>query len=250
MFLKYSLLTGFFRSKDDPVGPITTAPSGRKYYRHSSDMGSVMMFNDGVDRRVIILDAYYRRGGLAFGPANFLVPGLYNITNGVVNRNNNHYLYGSAAPSFQASASMTDATINYLWASVQDRNTSRYNCDCYMAYASRGFPAVQYARNIIINGRGCDVPNVNIAMRMACDCEIIDSMDKTVASYPGRALGSRNPSNYWYIKDSSGDGGGNGWTSTQVDKDKVIYLDEMSYFYLGPWSKTQAMSHVTPVFEV
>ena len=34
----------------DIIGPLLTAPSGRQYYRHSSGMGSVMIWNDGANR--------------------------------------------------------------------------------------------------------------------------------------------------------------------------------------------------------
>ena len=44
------------------VGGLTTLPSGRKIYRHPTLPGSVLMFNDGEDRSVLILDAKYRVG--------------------------------------------------------------------------------------------------------------------------------------------------------------------------------------------
>ena len=40
----------------------TTLPSGRKLYRHTTLPGSVLCFNDGVDRSVLVLDAKYRIG--------------------------------------------------------------------------------------------------------------------------------------------------------------------------------------------
>lgn len=203
----------------------------------------------GGEQRALILDAFYRRGGLAFGPTNFLVPGLSNKPV-VKNSNGNIYLYGSSPSSYKSSEILTDEILNSLWASVMDPNSSRYNCDCYMNYASKGFPAVEYTRSILVNGIGCDVPNTNILMRMACDCDFIDSMDQTVALYPERALGGKNPNRHWYISDSAGDGGGNSWSSTQVDKDRVVYLDELSDFYLGPWSKSTQQSQVMPVFEL
>ena len=40
----------------------TTLPSGRILYRHTTLPGSVLCFNDRVDRSVLVLDAKYRIG--------------------------------------------------------------------------------------------------------------------------------------------------------------------------------------------
>ncbi len=63
----------------------------------------------------------------------------------------------------------------------------------YVKDGITGVPAVEYARRIIFDGMGCDIPNIQLLMRVLSDADFIDSMDDTVKSCPQNALGKLNP---------------------------------------------------------
>ena len=236
-------------------GQLFAAPSGRCYYRHPSNKGSVMIFNDGKWRAAAILDAIYRAGGLAFG-ADGIVPSGCKAVTWTNNAKGNNCLSGQKTQtSFAQSQGLSDATLNGLWSKIYDTNTSRQNCDALMQYTGyvkdgiTGVPAVEYARRIIFDGMGCDIPNIQLLMRVLSDADFIDSMDDTVKSCPQNALGKLNPYNYFYLR-ANGDSGGNIWSSTHTNANSVIYIDEMSCGVLGPWGKATTQSGVIPVCEV
>ena len=54
----------------------------------------------------------------------------------------------------------------------------------YVKDGTTGVPAVEYARRIIFDGMGCDIPNIQLLMRVLSDADFIDSMDDTVKSCP------------------------------------------------------------------
>ena len=54
--LFYKLIDGVRTDIKDPA----LLPSGRKLYRHPTLPGSVIVFNDGIERKVLVLDAQYR----------------------------------------------------------------------------------------------------------------------------------------------------------------------------------------------
>ena len=165
------------------------APSGRTFYRHSSGMGTVMCFNDGQDREVLVLDAAYRGyGDMGDWGDDISLPDYdeWNISR-------NWYIHGTNSSTTPAAcASITDATLNSLWVNTIDVNTAKHNCDVILAEASITPTAVTYARSILVNGTPCDVPNIQTLQRIYCDSEFLDSMDPTVDEYPHNALGSAN----------------------------------------------------------
>ena len=236
-------------------GQLFAAPSGRCYYRHPSNKGSVMIFNDGKWRAAAILDAIFRAGDLALGASGIVPSGCKAVT-WANNANGNNRLCGQKTPSsFAQSQGLSDATLNSLWSNIYDTRTSRQNCDALMQYTGyakdgiTGVPAVEYARRIIFDGMGCDIPNIQLLMRVLSDADFIDSMDDTVKSCPQNALGKLNPLNYFYLM-ANGNSGGNIWSSTHANENSVIYIDEGSYGYLGPWGKATTTSGVIPVCEV
>lgn len=234
-------------------GQLLTAPSGRCYYRHPSNKGSVMIFNDGKWRAAAILDAIYRAGGLALGASGIVPSGCKAVT-WANNANGNNHLSGQKTPASLSQAhGFSDATLNSLWSNIYDTRTSRQNCDALMQYTGyakdgiTGVPAVEYARRIIFDGMGCDIPNIQLLMRILSDAYFIDSMDDTVKSCPQKALGK-----LFYLM-ANGDSGGHIWSSTHANENNVIhiYIDEWNYVYLGPWgSKATTTSGVIPVCEV
>lgn len=155
------------------IGPVYTAPSGREYARHESGMGSVMFYADGTDRRVLVLDAIFR-GSAPFTSQAANVSSLpaINIPRGLS-------FCGLSVPASQ----MTDAMLNSV---TRDPNTSRYNCNIWMRYA--GMEAVRACRKLYVDGEACDLPNCQLAARIMCDSEFIDSIDPTVGANPTHAL--------------------------------------------------------------
>lgn len=158
-------------------------PSGRKIYRHSTLPGSVLMFNDGVDRSVLVLDAQFRIGTLdtskKYGWFNTDVPNITEIDI------SDWYLNTlSGYPD-----NITDDTINNK---MKDINTSRHNTDALLesGYPSYDLPEIaQYCRSIVIgNELACDLPTINILMRMFLDKKAIDNLDSTIIEYPTRSL--------------------------------------------------------------
>ncbi len=176
--------------------PIISA-GGRKLYRHSSDMGTVMEFNDGQDRKVLVLDAQYRARALLMTSSR-TDTSLPNYSQ--TNSNNNWYIHGtdsSTTPS--ACASLTDATLNSLWVNSIDANTSKYNTDVWLTM--NGCDAATHCRSITVDGVGCDIPNIQTLMRIYCEAINLDALDPTVASYQNMKLSDWFGS--WYLYSSS-----------------------------------------------
>lgn len=160
--------------------PIVQAPSGRMYFRHSSGMGSVMIFRDrGTWKRVLILDSIYRNKR-KMGLYKIEVPEINHLNRIVVDR---RVQYWRLVPG---SDEMIDASLTF-W----DPNTAKENGDIYMKYSevedkaqrihrSVGPAAIKYCRSILVNERPCDLPNIQTLMRIYTDRKFIDRMDPTV----------------------------------------------------------------------
>ena len=153
---------------------------GRKLYRHSSNMGTVIEFNDGVDRKVLVLDAQYR-SNFVIVSSSYTDTSLPNYSRS--NTNGNWYIHGtnsSTTPS--ACASLTDATLNSLWVNSIDTNTSKYNTDVWLTQSK--CECANHCRSITVNSVSCDIPNIQTLMRIYCEAINLDELDPTVSSYP------------------------------------------------------------------
>lgn len=172
------------------VGGLTTLPSGRKIYRHPTLPGSVLMFNDGEDRSVLILDAKYRVGisdtKKIWGWYNYNVPNVNEVTMA------DWYINSLAGyPN-----NVTDSTINVK---MRDVNTSRDNTTTLVTdYPEDSIPeAALHCRSIVIGDNlTCDLPNINTLIRIFLDKQYIDELDPTVASYPNNSLVTIWSNNY------------------------------------------------------
>lgn len=224
----------FFIKKQNVVGggeaQIIIAPSGRKLYRHESDMGTVMEFNDGQDRKVIVLDAVYR-GREIFGCSDYN-PTKIPVTDGPAE----YYQLGGTVTN---SKTFTDDYLNTNM-DIIDSLTSKQNCDIWMTFqedAYEGLPAIEHCRSILINDIPCDLPNIQTLIRIYCDGDILDEMDPTVADNPRKALGLKNPTGAWSI-DPTSSGMQYVWSSSKTNKTTcwtlssqtgaVIFLDRSS----------------------
>lgn len=176
-------------------------PGGRILYRHASNKGTVMEFNDGKPRSVLVLDAQYRDKRV-WGAYNYDMPSLTNYT--TMNSRNDWFLNTSNGPNINAATAMTDAQVNALWVNSIDANTSRQNCDLWMsrneqsdAQGISGVPAVAYARSVTVDGKPCDVPNIQTLMRVFLEANELDNLDPTVATNKTKAFGVQNSIGFW-----------------------------------------------------
>ena len=178
-------------------------PSGRLLYRHQSQMGSVLEFNDGSPRKVMVLDGKYRTTE-TFGTYGKRVQRMVYFKE---NTKDNWMINGIRRDAIPLEcSSLADTFLNDLWKDSIDQNTAKQNCDRWMKHNDLedsdgivGVPAVSYCRSIQVNGTPCDLPNFQTLIRIYCDAEAIDQLDPTIADHPGRALGSKNPNGSWKI---------------------------------------------------
>ena len=192
IFVQY---IGEYNGKSDwsiPIKVIYTTniidtPSGRKLYRHPSNMGSILEYNDENEiKRVLILDAKYRNRGYKFG--------TYGTDTTLENGNYNGYVDGNVIQGVDPMRPITDETINSIW--DFNTNTSKQNCDVWMSYSentdtdgTKGCPPVQHCRNIKVDDVSCDLPNLQILCRIYVEYEELDKLDPTVNDYPNLILG-------------------------------------------------------------
>ena len=146
-------------------------PSGRKIARHTSGMGSVLEINDnGVIRNILVLDAKYRITGKRY----------YNVAADL--KFNAYQRYGRPGNiSKESYKDISDNVLNAAPYSNQDINTSKQNTDNLLAIGS-GAEAAAYCRSILVNGVGCDLPNINTLCRIYSEREQLDALDNTKTS--------------------------------------------------------------------
>ena len=156
------------------VGGLTTLPSGRKLYRHKTLPGSVLMFNDGVDRSVLIPDAKYRigtaDGNVRFGWSVIDNPNLANVDGSKL-----------LLTDLEGFPNTPDNVINSI--DIFDPKTSRSNTTALVTdYPSDSPPeAALHCRSVVIGDNfTCDLPNVNTLIRMFLEREYIDELDPTI----------------------------------------------------------------------
>lgn len=157
--------------------------AGRKLYRHTSGKGTVLEFNDGQDRRVLVLDARYRAKELITTTDETTDTSLPNYVGS--NSNGSWYIDGGendTSPS--RCVEVTDEMLNSLW--PVDPNTSKHNTDVWLTLPN--CESAVYCRTIMVDGVGCDVPNYQTLMRLFCEATTIDSLDPTLKQYPELSL--------------------------------------------------------------
>ena len=169
-----------------------TAPSGRQYYRHETNLGSVMIWKDhGTEKQTLILDSQYRlKNAVLMNELNPGEPGLCKHT-GYINTD----LTVDTTPA--DCASFTDEYLDSKICCSQDTHLSKTNTDLMNNLILGNMsPIASVIRSFTINGVGCDVPNINTLARMYCDGVFIDTLDPTVIDNPDSTLGR------WFEKKS------------------------------------------------
>ena len=203
-------------------------------------MGTVIEFDNGQARKVLVLDARYRANRVGTFCTNNIDHPLPNYQ--TKNTSNNWYIHGtSSATTPSACASITDAMLNSLWKDSIDVNTSRYNTDYWLTQAGCG--EATYCRSITVNGIGCDVPNIQTLMRIYCEATLLDEMDPTASSNSKLSLlGFWSTSGYGEVRSSSEYG---------LDLDCCVrYINYNGYCYNMNTDKSTSDIYVVPVLEL
>lgn len=168
--------------------------TGRYYYRHPTEPGTVIGWHDigtNADVELLVFDAV-KRGLMLDWDVSLASTdsSLPNISS--TNINGTMYIDGSSADVEQATASrLTEARLNTLWtASAIDPHTAKYNCDVWSGTSViTDYPVVQFARNVTTtDGHQADIPNMQQLMRIFCMASVIDALDPTAAANAPRAL--------------------------------------------------------------
>ncbi len=155
------------------AGQIFTAPSGRRYARHSSQKGSIMIYvEDNITRYLLIVDACYRAHALAWDTSPVDL-GLRNYDN-------------ESITMTRYSGNGSDSILASHFGNKKDAYTARYNTNVLMQRATTD--AAHFCRSIVVNGSQCDLPNVQQSLRMHIDANFIDSMDMTSKNNPGTKM--------------------------------------------------------------
>lgn len=168
--------------------------TGRYYYRHPTEPGTVIGWHDigtNADVELLVFDAVKRRADLVWAPSEIYTDStLPNIAD--TNINSTLYIDGGAdSLSLDDASRLTEAQLNTLWpASTLDPNTAQYNCDVWSGMGISNYSALRYVRSIMTaDGHCANVPNLQQLMRIFCMALVIDALDPTAAANPDLALG-------------------------------------------------------------
>ena len=159
----------------------TVAPSGRRYYRHSSGMGSVMIWDDnGTRRETLILDMQYHNVKKYWSDGDSNISGITDYITRPFKEQSDTFFYilGSSNITPSDYDGQTDAVLDakFNW---RDEHTSKENTDALIsAYPSSNY-AANFCRNVSVDGVGCDLPNMQTLVRIFCDRATIHSLDAT-----------------------------------------------------------------------
>ncbi len=200
------------------AGQIFTAPSGRRYARHSSQKGSIMIYvEDNITRYLLIVDACYRAHALAWDTSPVDL-GLRNYDN-------------ESITMTRYSGNGSDSILASHFGNKKDAYTARYNTNVLMKRATTD--AAHFCRSIVVNGSQCDLPNVQQSLRMHIDANFIDSMDMTSKNNPGTKM-------------TGFDFGACFYASTEASAQKAWYPYNGA---VANYSKARALG-VVPVLEI
>jgi hypothetical protein len=175
--------------------------TGRKLYRHSSGMGTVMEYidADASKKKVLILDASYRSTGKSASTSvcpSTLKQIAPSATEDISNAVGNNYVTGFANAT---RLFMSDSYLNIIWpADKVDSHSSAYNTQQWLELATDP-AAAQYASAITVAGTACQVPNLNVALRIFIEANNLDALDPTLSANATKALGDANPNGFFGI---------------------------------------------------
>lgn len=190
--------------------------TGRYYYRHPTEPGTVIGWHDigtNADVELLVFDAVKRRAALVWAPSKTYTDStLPNIA--CTNINSTLYIDGGTdSLSLDDASRLTEAQLNTLWpASTLDPNTAQYNCGVWSGMGISNYTALRYVRSILTaDGHCANVPNLQQLMRIFCMALVIDALDPTAAANPDLALGRW--SLYGWV-----------WTSTEASSSRMCVV--------------------------
>ena len=249
---EYSLI---YEIEAIPEGPtIIQDASGRGFYRHESGMGTVMRWVDktGNTHNTLVLDAQYRTA-LQWGGYGTDIPTMTNYTN-------SYYYLSSGTTTDNATAAntnqantaseflfhtYTDVTINGISSYFEDATSSKVETDKIIAaLGDVTTHAAGYCRNKTVDGVGCDLPNIQILIRIYCSMFTLDEMDASTSNNTYKFTMAKSGNSYnWYFGSY-----GNAWSSTEYDSNGAWSVNRTGGVSNGS-GKSGALG-VIPILEV
>ena len=239
------------------TGDMITDASGRSFYRHNSNMGTVMVWEDksGVTHKTLVLDATYR-ASLPWGRSQ-------NYSNMTDYKNNEYYFvdgtssdsghnaadWGSASTeSAFLGAKKTDAIINAWSGYFEDAKSSKQETDLMMAVQSSTNYAAGWCRSKLVNGIGCDLPNIQTLVRIYCSMFQLDSLDPTATGNKYLFTKARSNDQYNWSFDSVY----SAWSSTEWGTHSGPFQAAWHVLYDGRaiWNDKGGTNGVVPVLEI
>lgn len=217
---------------------VVISAEGRGAYLHESGKLAMVYDNFGVQATLLVgtaadrFQAALTKGTTATDGYNVDIPGLTNRdgTNAAGTRYINN---GNATMTTAQAKTLTEAQLNQYWpANKVDDHTAKYNTDIWLGYQS---PAAIKTRQIIWNGQGFDIPNVQQCIRLYCMAPELDALDNTLSSYPNQGL--TNWFNNGYM-----------WTSTEYSAARALVVDY--YGGVTNLAKNYTNYWVVPVLEL
>lgn len=156
-------------------------PSGRILYRHPSEEGSVLEWDDfGVKRTTLISDCSIHITGKYNGTqVDYASKGMP-ITKRV-NTGGNSYLWSELLNRSEYKY-LTDNDLNKMWEGALDTWTSTQNTNFAIENLTSGYnytPLISTIKTMTLAGVRPSVPNINLLIRIYCDSEALQALDPT-----------------------------------------------------------------------
>ena len=198
-------------------------PSKRRIYRHSSNEGSVIVFDYwGTPMKLFVADAKYRAANLAYDTTS-QSHGNPQLSIGGFHFN------GSAADDWTEPLSYTkdDTWIQTNHDSLRNDGTAKSNTGLLMKFDTT--EAAHHCRNQNISGVGqLDLPNLYELIILYLESDNIDALDPTAKANKDKALGKMNA-----IGRFDFDGAKRVWSSTEYDSAYAWHVRREGYTSLG-----------------
>lgn len=225
------------------------SPRGRLVYRHESNKGSVIVYdNFGLPASMLVYDASYRVTGVRWLSANEPVTGMKQWNHSYYptctsNRIDTDYGFtnlNSREDITPFTDKMTDAHLQAAMAEtyVPVMMTAKDGTDKLLA--AGGSTAAQYVRALDVPIQA-QIPNAYQGLILWTEGDVIDSLDPTLtSSIKAMALGKYTNSYRWLNNTHA-------WSSTECNNTQAARLT--AGYYLATISKNVAMG-VVPIAEL
>ncbi len=219
------------------VGSTSTTGRGFTLTRSISNISTIVTYKSPIDGttdlRMEVVDAQYRGNKLKFG--------TFKKDSSLKNHNtigaHGGWYFNDTVPTIDCQTELPpdfNATQLYTnWNNLKTDLTAKENCDVWMTYATVsdsttaadggpivGVPAVQYTRELVVDGNGWNLPNIYQLMIIFILSEELDALDPTAFANPTKALGMyANPAGRWVF-----DGENGAWSSTEYNSERTRYV--------------------------